>query len=43
MCLIFIGTLKNRLSNRVQITTDGHKMYLEAIENAFGADVDYAI
>jgi hypothetical protein len=26
----------------VQITTDGHKAYLEAVENAFGADIDYA-
>lgn len=40
---IFIGDLKNRLANRVQITTDGHKMYLEAIENAFGSEVDYAM
>ncbi|MGA2356923.1 MAG: IS1 family transposase, partial [Terriglobales bacterium] len=28
--------------NRVQITTDGHKAYLEAVENAFGSDADYA-
>ena len=39
----FISDLKNRLANRVQITTDGHKMYLEAIEQAFGADADYAM
>jgi IS1 family transposase len=39
----FINDLKNRLANRVQITTDGHKMYLEAVEQAFGADVDYAM
>jgi hypothetical protein len=32
----------NRIKNRVQITTDGHKAYLEAVESAFGADVDYA-
>ena len=31
-----------RIKNRVQITTDGHKAYLEAVENAFGADIDYA-
>src|SRR5437588_12458079 len=31
-----------RIRNRVQITTDGHKAYLEAVENAFGADIDYA-
>jgi IS1 family transposase len=39
----FIRDLKDRLANRVQITTDGHKVYLEAVEGAFGADVDYAM
>jgi IS1 family transposase len=34
--------LRSRLSNRVQLTTDGHRAYLEAVEGAFGADVDYA-
>jgi IS1 family transposase len=34
--------LRDRLANRVQLTTDGHKAYLEAVEGAFGADVDYA-
>ncbi len=34
--------LKSRLANRVQLTSDGHKAYLEAVEGAFGADVDYA-
>lgn len=34
--------LRDRLTNRVQLTTDGHKAYLEAVEGAFGADVDYA-
>lgn len=34
--------LRSRLANRVQLTTDGHKAYLEAVEGAFGADVDYA-
>lgn len=38
----FILNLKNRLANRVQLTTDGHKMYLEAIEHAFGSEIDYA-
>lgn len=38
----FIEDLRNRLVNRVQLTTDGHKAYLEAVEGAFGADVDYA-
>src|SRR5579859_1056006 len=31
-----------RLRNRVQLTTDGHRAYLEAVEGAFGGDVDYA-
>ena len=31
-----------RLANRVQLTSDGHKAYLEAVEGAFGGDVDYA-
>jgi hypothetical protein len=32
----------SRIRNRVQITTDGHKAYLQAVENSFGADIDYA-
>jgi hypothetical protein len=32
----------SRIEGHVQITTDGHKAYLEAVEEAFGADVDYA-
>lgn len=38
----FIDDLRGRLANRVQLTSDGHKAYLEAVEGAFGADVDYA-
>ena len=38
----FIGQLRQRLANRVQLTTDGHSAYLEAVESAFGIDVDYA-
>jgi IS1 family transposase len=38
----FMDDLRSRLANRVQLTTDGHKSYLEAVEGAFGADVDYA-
>lgn len=34
--------LRSRLTNRVQLTTDGHKAYLEAVEGAFGGDVDFA-
>jgi IS1 family transposase len=39
----FISDLAGRLANRVQLTTDGHKVYLNAIENAFGDDIDYAM
>ena len=39
----FIINLRSRLANRVQLTTDGHKAYLEAVEGVFGADVDYAM
>jgi IS1 family transposase len=39
----FIQNLADRLANRVQLTSDGHKAYLEAVEGAFGADVDYAM
>ncbi|WP_375456242.1 IS1 family transposase [uncultured Methylobacterium sp.] len=39
----FMSDLAGRLMSRVQLTTDGHKAYLEAVEGAFGADVDYAM
>lgn len=39
----FMDDLRARLANRVQLTTDGHKAYLEAVEGAFGDDVDYAM
>jgi IS1 family transposase len=39
----FIGDLAMRLANRVQLTSDGHKPYLEAVEQSFGADIDYAM
>jgi hypothetical protein len=43
-CLMeFIEDLASRLANRVQITTDGHKAYLDAIDTAFGDQVDYAM
>jgi IS1 family transposase len=38
----FLSDLKDRLANRVQLTSDGHKMYLEAVEKAFGREVEYA-
>lgn len=40
---VFVRDLALRLASRVQITTDGHRPYLEAIEGAFGADVDFAV
>ncbi len=40
---IFIDDLADRLASRVQLTTDGHRPYLEAVEGAFGADIDYAM
>jgi len=39
----FIADLGSRLANRVQITTDGHRPYIEAIEAEFGQNVDYAM
>jgi IS1 family transposase len=39
----FMHDLAGRLANRVQLTTDGHRAYLTAVEDAFGADIDYAM
>ena len=39
----FVADLKGRLANRVQLTTDGHKVYLWAVEDAFGGEKDYAM
>jgi hypothetical protein len=41
--IVFMDDLSSRLANRVQLTTDGHKAYLEAVEGAFGGDIDYAM
>ena len=41
--MAFMDDLRSRLANRVQLTTDGHKAYLQAVEGAFGDDVDYAV
>ena len=38
----FMRDLAGRLKNRVQLTTDGHKMYLEAVEDAFGSEIDFS-
>ena len=40
---IFIKDLARRLATKVQLTTDGYKPYLEAVEGTFGADIDYAM
>ena len=39
----FIEDMASRITNRIQLTSDGHKAYLEAVEGAFGADIDYAM
>ncbi len=39
----FMQDLKNRLANRVQLTTDGHKAYMWAVEDVFGSEVDYGM
>ena len=40
--VMFVDDVKNRLAGRIQLTTDGHKAYLVAVEGAFGTDVDFA-
>ena len=40
---IFMSDLASRLSSRVQLTTDGHRMYIDAVEEAFGGEIDYAM
>jgi IS1 family transposase len=39
----FISDLAGRLAGRIQLTTDGLRVYVNAVEEAFGADVDYAM
>lgn len=39
----FIADVAGRLAHRVQLTTDGHKPYLEAVEGGFGGAIDYAM
>ena len=41
--IAFVDDLAKRLATRIQVTSDGHKAYLEAIEGAFGGDVDYGM
>jgi len=40
---VFMSDLAERLSNRVQLTTDGHQPYLKAVDAAFGDEIDYAM
>ena len=39
----FMQDLAGRLANRVQLTSDGNRLYLWAVEDAFGSDIDYAM
>lgn len=39
----FMQDLAGRLRNRIQLTTDGHKVYLDAVESAFGSQIDYSM
>lgn len=39
----FMEDVASRIDSRIQLTTDGLKMYGEAVEGAFGMDVDYAM
>jgi IS1 family transposase len=38
-----IEDMAGRIINRIQLTTDGHRVYAEAVENAFGSEIDYAM
>lgn len=40
---IFVRDLASRIKGRTQLTSDGHKAYLRAVDDAFGADVDYSM
>jgi IS1 family transposase len=39
----FMRDVAGRIANRIQLTTDGHRVYADAVEDAFGADIDYAM
>jgi IS1 family transposase len=39
----FMDDLAGRLSERIQLTTDGHRVYINAVEDAFGSEIDYAM
>jgi IS1 family transposase len=40
---MFMEDLQSRISSHIQLTTDGHKVYVNAVENAFGSEIDYAM
>ena len=40
---VFMQDVASRISNRIQLTTDGHRVYAKAVENAFGSEIDYAM
>ena len=40
---VFLHDVAGRLANKVQLTTDGHRAYLSAVESAFGSEIDYAM
>jgi IS1 family transposase len=39
----FMQDVASRISNRMQLTTDGHRVYADAVEDAFGSEIDYAM
>lgn len=39
----FMADLSGRLANRVQLSTDGNRVYLDAVENYFGCNIDFAM
>ncbi|PYX28639.1 MAG: IS1 family transposase [Acidobacteria bacterium] len=39
----FMQDVALRINSRIQLTTDGHRVYADAVEDAFGADIDYAM
>ncbi|HWC19038.1 MAG TPA: hypothetical protein VG498_18650 [Terriglobales bacterium] len=41
--MAFMKDLSERISNRFQLTTDGHRVYADAVEHHFGADIDYSM
>jgi IS1 family transposase len=40
---VFLEDVASRVTSRIQLTTDGHRAYVQAVEGAFGMDVDYAM